>query len=456
MGNQVLAIVGGGVSATAIAYLLREYSDYSIQIFDGKLLSDHAAYGNLHENLLCNTSAEVMSISPENPYHFSDYLGLSHEDASKVFPTRKEYGEYLQRFLSLSNVEHIKIDIESAIDNGREVTLHAANEETFRAHKVIITGVPMRENIPPQSDKYREMPYFFSTPYSQNFTDFLQNKDSLKVGILGTSLSGIDAMRTVLRANSQAVAISPSGVLPCARERLSAEVPSWMSFSRFREASYDLSTFQSYLQSLFSQFSEKTPNSSFCRDPEKILAENIANADVAHWQDAIGPLIDWANIYWTSLPGTQGMDLRKILSRANRRYISSLPIQVAQELDAAFSEGSLDVFRGNGTGHHSQGKYELISLDKTVPALDAVVSCSGYKMGSWVQTSGLGVTISPYKNSDSEGKRDSLSEGYGSQKLGKNIFFAGLACSSNTPVSNYSRTAILQAQAIVNFLISHE
>ncbi|MGX7363801.1 FAD/NAD(P)-binding protein [Aerococcus suis] len=211
-----IAIVGLGLTGSGALHRLLEAnhdSPLQIDIFESKR---HLAHGfpytpDAHE-ILMNSSPQDLSINPENPNEFIEWVETHHPDIAKThrFMPRPIYGEYLTAKISpdldANNVQVIHKQVVRVLPKQYESNIPASYPANAPFQYQIVTdddnkygkydAVILAIGHPPYADHYNLLGNkgYIHNPYPvlDKLTDLDQSK---KVGIIGSGLSSIDVMR---------------------------------------------------------------------------------------------------------------------------------------------------------------------------------------------------------------------------------------------------------------------
>jgi len=197
-----IAVIGAGVAGISV---LREVVKYKmshpnlkIVLFDKeKTFGTGMPYQPDHDALLLNQTPETMSIVPENPYHFVEWLKENTrwtDPIGKHLP-RNIYGEYLQDFLGYllneNNIEVHKNKVEKIHleeDNRLSIIYGNNKKQVVDAAHLCVGHLPYRDPYElKREEKYIYNPY----PVKENLKDIPNHS---KIGIIGTGLTAIDLM----------------------------------------------------------------------------------------------------------------------------------------------------------------------------------------------------------------------------------------------------------------------
>lgn len=234
-----ITIIGGGACGTAlfIELLLQiansglsKESKITIIEKDGQL-GQGLAFGTKQPGHLLNTQTELMGIHVHEPEHFSEWLKLrggkdrkdvkGKGETEYTYTTRKLYGDYLsgqaRYYVERAREKGIPLEVitAEAIDIQRDMEAYEVlchNGRRIASDYIVLAlGTPKPNN-------YKELlkyPQYIDFPWP---SDGMINKVHADdhVGILGTSLSAIDAVMTLVDNGHQGKIslFSPDGMLP--------------------------------------------------------------------------------------------------------------------------------------------------------------------------------------------------------------------------------------------------
>lgn len=215
-----IAIVGGGFSGTMAAVNLARLSNVPLHVTvinHGYPQGRGVAYSTKRFEHLLNVAARNMSALPDHPNHFVEWLRTRTEFADspepelrETFMPRRIYGDYV-RSLTLhytqpmdrrALVETTFVDEEvtgiAAQTKGARVSL--ASGRSIEADKVLLaTGNEMPAELP-GSATLSGNPAYAANPWV-NWADRLPDGATENIVLLGTGLTTVDAIVTLLALN---------------------------------------------------------------------------------------------------------------------------------------------------------------------------------------------------------------------------------------------------------------
>jgi uncharacterized NAD(P)/FAD-binding protein YdhS len=233
MVKKKIAIIGGGAcGVAAFVDLVVRICEESIQdktelvwFEKKKELGYGLAFGTDQKGHILNTETDLMGIFSHEPGHFSEWIKERYpklyEQDEKVFTPRKVYGGYLSDMaslfikkakkekLSVSRIEEEVCDLDYA--EGTYELSYDEGEKLCADYVILALGTP-------SPNTYEELkPYskYFHSPWPGD-PIVEKSKDAGSVGIMGTSLSGIDSVMTLMDNgfDGKIYMFSPDGLLP--------------------------------------------------------------------------------------------------------------------------------------------------------------------------------------------------------------------------------------------------
>jgi uncharacterized NAD(P)/FAD-binding protein YdhS len=221
MSSVNITIIGGGACGISaftelflqlrIANLHRKVGITIIE--ENKEVGKGLAFGTKQPGHILNTQADLMGIHLAEPDHFSEWL-IAHEDRvgkevvdnqgkDEAFTTRRLYGDYLkeqfEHYFQLAKAEGMDANVihASATNVSRTSTGFEVIVSHGKSHPcdylILAPGTPVANNYPHLEGKEN----YFGSPWPSS--EILENvPPSADVGILGSSLSAIDALMTLV------------------------------------------------------------------------------------------------------------------------------------------------------------------------------------------------------------------------------------------------------------------
>lgn len=220
MQSTNITIIGGGACGISLFIELflqlriaNSHHKVSITIIEeNKEVGKGLAFGTKQPGHILNTQADLMGIHFAEPAHFSEWLKkhdstvggevVDNQGEDQAFTTRRLYGDYLKEqfdhYFELAKKQGMAVDLinESAIDiekegDGFKIQLSEGNSKSTD-FVVLAAGTPVANKYEELNDKKN----YFDSPWpSSKILDNVPRKEN--VGILGSSLSAIDALMTL-------------------------------------------------------------------------------------------------------------------------------------------------------------------------------------------------------------------------------------------------------------------
>lgn len=233
-----IAIIGGGFCGAATLIQLVRQSEFPLNIVlinKENPLSKGLAYNSYNERHVLNVPAGKMSMFPEDPDHFinwirskKEYSAFVDDELPEVYIPRVIYGEYLEEIFNdtLENLpEFIKVNIikDEVIDlnpqdSGYSVILKNGSE--FFADKVVLA----LGNFNPDNPKIRDNSFYNSKKYFQNpwTREAVEGlKDNENVLIIGTGLTMVDNVLSLIESGfkGKIYSVSTNGYFPLSHKK---------------------------------------------------------------------------------------------------------------------------------------------------------------------------------------------------------------------------------------------
>lgn len=241
--KEVIAVIGGG--SVGISFLtqfldeaikLKIHNKFEILLFEPQpIVGPGYAYQADYECNLLNTRADTMSIKSKEKSHFIQWL-KDHESkwrpaypdikiSNDAFLPRSLFGQYLMNAYEtvLNTCEKLNISFHHIHDEAIDIVPVAINQyciDTKNSGGFIANHIFLCSgNLPSSQFKHLEnIPGYFNSPYPcLKMTAAISATAS--VGIVGTSLSAIDAVLSLREARHQGniICVSRNGRFPSVR-----------------------------------------------------------------------------------------------------------------------------------------------------------------------------------------------------------------------------------------------
>lgn len=207
---KTVAIIGGGFSGTMVLYHLMADHDASpmrVLFFDdAKRHARGVAYSTPVDEHLLNVPAGGMTGIPGDMAHFVAWLdGQVGRGEPGVFYPRRLYGQYIQQFFETAQDMARKNghDIQIINDHVETITKTESGALAIGEHRVDAVVLATGASQPrwPGSNPMPNDDRLIANPYGPTFPDALERiKNYNRVAILGTGLSGADAVMSLHRS----------------------------------------------------------------------------------------------------------------------------------------------------------------------------------------------------------------------------------------------------------------
>lgn len=422
-----ITIIGGGACGTAVfielvlqiaALGLTKETKLTI-IEKDKDLGYGVAFGTDQPGHLLNTQAELMGIHAHEPEHFSEWLkrkGGSDRDDVKgsretdhSYTTRFLYGNYVAGQAAHYISKARQMGLEVAIIHAEAVDIHheasryrvVCNDGDHHPSDFVILslGTPKPQNYKDLLDN----PGYIDFPWpSEKILQKIRPEES--VGILGTSLSAIDTVMTLVDNGHHGpmTLFSPDGMLP----RVQPEIPRdydrrVLTLSHIHRIKRKTLTkvsvkdvFRLFQQEVETHAKDKVDWDYFNRekkDAEKLLHRDIAIGEKGgdELSDVIYSLRYDAGTIWQMWDADEKKLFKKCLGSHWMAYRHAMPLYNAYRLKALFETKQLHVLPGlEGVEFDEEHRAFNMKLEDSAPKqVDKLINATGSpshleKMGS--------------------------------------------------------------------------
>ncbi|MCP2339003.1 FAD/NAD(P)-binding protein [Actinomadura rupiterrae] len=376
-----VVIIGGGVAGTAaFAALARAGADASVDVVDPLPAGGSPAFAVEDAALLCNTSADLMSLVPRTPGDFGGILSARGVVSDReAFAPRREFARYLRDVhdfwagrpgAAYRRFARRAVRVERH-DDGYRVVLDDGT--SLSATDVLVCSGWGPPRVPDGLDR---MPGVVPSPFPER--RMLESvPPSGNVLVLGTKLSAIDAALLLARHGHRVTMASPSGDLPAVRTRTvrgavridPAEV------GRLDPADPRLT------RRILALAARTLGLPLSCADAsrgtvERLRAEiGLARRGQVGWQDVLVELVDIAN----PMLLRRDADARRRVHRACgplMRYLGAFPLCNAERLLALLDSGQVRVRAGAPS--RLDGPSRVQWPDGRTERFDTIVCATGF------------------------------------------------------------------------------
>ncbi|WP_273795003.1 FAD/NAD(P)-binding protein [Brucella intermedia] len=411
-----VAVVGGGASGvTTFIALVRYRAARTIFIIEPGPVGRATGFCTSDDDLICNTSVDVMSVIPENHHDFLDYLKSQNYSVSITsYVPRSWFNAYLadryQRYREIAQqngieVVHLPCRFQSLrVEGHRRYQLRLAghaSEPLIVSDVIFCTGYGS-PRIPDLLAPHQNNQTFISSPYPEEVMLAKTGRKS-RVLVVGSKLSGVDAAILLCREGHQVTMLSPSGRLPavrtcCVRKEHVMWDPNQVA-ALLRESMFqDPSSLTNYLfkhvvhaLAKHSALPWKRQFSCATSPEERLLEETaIAERGESHWQDLIVTFMDALNtVYARNREELLGRLPASFLTTLYP-YFAAIALPNAQKLSRYVDTGVLKIKKGTMVRvvpPHRNDPWLVDWRDGPQP-FDAIVACSGFSNGNYIFRAG--------------------------------------------------------------------
>ena len=412
-----ITIIGGGACGTAvfIELLLQAVSSgladkIKIYIIEkDERLGYGLAFGTEQPGHLLNTQTELMGIHVHEPEHFSQWLkqqgGKKRKDVKgegetdHTYTTRRLYGNYVSSQFKhyLEKAEKIGLATEiihaEAVDIQRiaatyEVICHDG-QRVPSDYVILALGTPKPNN-------YKELlsyPEYIDFPWP-SYKIINKVKSSDHVGILGTSLSAIDAVMTVVDNGHRGdiSLFSPDGMLPRVQpEESQSYERSVLTLSHIHKIKRETLS-KVGVNEVFKLFQKEVETHARhqinwkSKNREKKAAESLLYEDISAAErggdalsDVIYSLRYDAGTIWQLWDADEKILFKKWLGSHWMLNRHAMPLHNAYRLQALFKEKRLKVFPGLKEVEFNQKsrEFNLTLEDTETVTVDTLINATG-------------------------------------------------------------------------------
>jgi len=330
-----------------------------------------------------------MGIYSREVHHFTDWLGKNADkargkvedngDIESAYTSRIMYGDYLYEQFThyLKSAKKVGVDVNLVCDEANDVdydnsrfTVSLKEGEPLVCDYVILAlGNPEATNF----KEYEKYPQFLNTPWpSKKVLELVNPEDN--VGILGSSLSAIDTIMTLVdnghKGNISCFSIE--GLLPRVQpinnKEIKREILTLTNVHKIKRDHFRApkvtEIFRLFIKEVEKQSGKKLDWKKLDRmggDPYKYLKEDIAAAE-----EGGDPLLNVAYslrydaaTLWSWLSRDQKNFFKKWLGPQWTVNRHGMPLANAKKLVPLFESGTLKVFAESGEINHKGDFFEM-------------------------------------------------------------------------------------------------
>jgi len=410
-----ICIVGGGACGVAafielfIQITTQDLKDkVGITIIEkSKKVGYGLAFGTEERGHLLNTQSELMGIYSREVHHFTDWLSKNADKArgkvedngniESAYTSRIMYGDYLYEQFThyLKKAKEIGVDAKLVCDEVNDVDYEnerysisiKEGDPIVSDYIILALGNPEATNF----KDYEKYPQFLNTPWpSKRVLELVDPEDH--VGILGSSLSSIDTIMTLVDNGHKGKisCFSLEGLLPRVqpvdnkeidREILTLKAVHTIKREHFR-APRVTEIFRLFMLEVEKQFGKKLDWKKMDRmggDPYEYLKQDIAAAEQGG-----DPLLNVAYslrydaaTLWSWLSRDQKNFFKKWLGPQWTINRHGMPLANAKKLVPLFESGTLNVFADVGDINHRGESFEINYGNGQKENVDKLINATG-------------------------------------------------------------------------------
>lgn len=410
-----IAIIGGGACGSAVfielvIQILAEnlQQKVSLTLIEKDEKAGYGlAFGTKQKSHLLNTQANLMGIFAEEPEHFATWLKEKRKtdeayktssEADELYTSRLLYGDYVAEHLSVFKekaeqgkikTSYVQAEVMNVEEKKKSLELQFEDQESLFADYVILTpGTPK----PNSFKEFEKHPEFIDFPWPvENLKQKINKNDC--VGILGTSLSAIDTVLTLVdqKHEGKIKLISPEGLLPRVQPLKNETIDrKFITLSHIHQLKRD-ETRKPKVKELFKLFiKEVEAIEGHSMDWNRLkrdesLAEELLNEDIYAAENNGDAILNLAyslrheaSTIWSWLSIEQKQHFEDWIGKYWQINRHAMPLHNAYKLKKLFGKKQLEVI-GNyeKTGYLKEGKFEIQLKNKESFTVDKLINATG-------------------------------------------------------------------------------
>ncbi|HSJ69423.1 MAG TPA: FAD/NAD(P)-binding protein [Anditalea sp.] len=410
-----ICIVGGGACGVA-AFIelfiqitsqdLKEKVGITI-IEKSKKVGYGLAFGTEEKGHLLNTQSELMGIYSREVSHFTEWLSNNADRArgkvedngeiETAYTSRIMYGDYLYEQFSyyLEKAKEIGVDAKLVCDEVNDINYENGNflvsikesDPIVSDYVILALGNPEATNF----KEFEKFNQFLNTPWpSHKVKQLVEPGDH--VGILGSSLSAIDTIMTLVDNGHKGKisCFSIEGLLPRVQpinnKEIDREILTLTNVHKIKREHFRApkvtEIFRLFIQEVEKQFGKKLDWKKLDRmggDAYTYLKEDIAAAE-----EGGDPLLNVAYslrydaaTLWSWLSRDQKNFFKKWLGPQWTVNRHGMPLANAKKLVPLFESGVLHVFAEVGDIEHENGSFTISYGNGEIQNVDKLINATG-------------------------------------------------------------------------------
>ncbi|MFH8570115.1 FAD/NAD(P)-binding protein [Streptomyces sp. NPDC017993] len=471
MSRNVVIIGGGATAVSAFRSLVRIPGVASICFIAPNAIGCGTAFGAGDPQLLCNTSVDVTSLSPEGDSELLGYL------AARGWPVQRD--DFVPRYLVTQyaresylrhradaelrgvRVMHLRGLARSVGGTTGRYRVKLADGRSMAATDVLLCLNGTTPRLPEALRARSASPRLLTSPYPAR--RLRQIPPGSSVLVVGTKLSALDAALTLCRRGLPTVMTSPSGELPAVRTRLcrtSAAGLAQQWEEQLHRGAGPAELLRPLLRLIRALGNRRPvlPQLSRVVSVHERLRHETAQAETGHvpWQDAVAEVIDGLNVVLPKQPEHIQRQVLAAYRGAMSRYISSIPVSNARRILAHLDSGALRVAGAypQRIDPHPGDGWTVTWPDGRTEHVDWIVCASGFEAPSLAVTKAGELRIGA---PTADGDRPAV-VGHDLRIVRdpwqppERLWALGAAAGSRFPIVNYLRAAAQHATTVARQL----
>ena len=418
--KKTIAIIGSGASGTAcfiqiiLKYLVDgKDSPLEILLFERREdFGEGFAFGTGQEGHLLNTKAGLMGIFPHERLHFVQWMHQNQEMIDRDFPQvsvhpdayppRMLFGRYvramLEEYIAIAETAGVAVHlhrdevIDATIKRNNTLSLQTKNGKKHPAdYAILATGNPASNTF----HTLHKRPHFLESPWpSSRILSTITDKQT-RVSIVGSSLTAIDALITLIDNGHKGPIIffSLTGLLP--RVQAPVEVPyerKVLTLANVRKSIREkqrplrltdlIRMFRTEAESNLEQPIDWVAEDRTGQDQLTLLNEDIrlAMGEQCLLQNILYSLRDETYAIWQLLPTDQKMFFLKWIKPHFDINRHAIPIENGIKICEILRSGQLTIIGNTDDITWKKDRFLLTTADGKVNEADFVVNASGPAM----------------------------------------------------------------------------
>lgn len=467
-----VAIIGTGATGVSLfGQLVRGAAEHvrSITVIDTDEPGHGPVFGDPDDDVLCNTSAGIQSLFPEEPMDFLDFCRADGRPVDRsAFVPRGRVGAYcrtrFQEHAELARAKGITVTqrrgrahrIAPAPD-GR--TVHLSDGTRLVASDVAVCVGLGSPRIPDGFTPHATHPRFIGCPFP---TPAMRARlvPGARVLVVGSGLTAVDAAVLLCRDGHQVTIASRTGVLPAVRSHTLPSARPLASLEGMPVLHDRTDLVQRIRRALVESVRTVDPaplRRQLARgtDPVRRLRDEteIVEAGRCHWQDVVLAVADAVTRWTAGMPLAQRNEVLGPYRSAMWRYMMAIALPNATKLLRHLDDGALHLAAYDPHSVRARGRGFTVTLSGDRAAdYDHVVAAAGLRTSDLFRHQD-----SVYLDHHAPPGARAIRELGADLRVGPDdepggIWVAGSATHVREPFASFLRTATRQAHTVVDGL----